>query len=232
LTQIEIAGVLYTIRAVYSTSALDLYESAAAAGAVTFRVPEPVLQAQPLPCFWGPIGNTFFACGDPTNPQRLYWTNLGSADDTSIVNWIDITTPSEPLMNGVLYNGRSYVWSSERFFQILPDKNDENGNPVSWTYVEVPNGKGLFGRWSFTGVQTPPGFILYFMAREGIYKTDGGAPVSITDEDMRPLFPNEGNLGVTVNGIAPPNVIAAQAANHRLAYIDDYLYYDYVDTTP
>jgi hypothetical protein len=232
LTPIEIAGVFYTIRAVYSTSALELYESAAAAGAVTFRVPEPILQAQPLPCFWGPIGNTLFACGDPTNPQRLYWTSLGSADDTTIANWTDITSPSEPLMNGVIYNGRSYVWSSERFFQILPDKNDELGNPISWTYVEVPNGKGLFGRWSFTGVQTPPGFILYWLGREGIYKTDGGAPVSITDEDMRPLFPNEGNLGVTVNGIAPPNVIAAQAANHRLAYIDDYLYYDYVDTTP
>jgi hypothetical protein len=126
-------------------------------------------------------------------------------------------------MNGVIYNGRCYVWSSERFFQIIPEGD-------GWTYVEIPNGKGLFGRWSFTGFQSPPGYILYWLGREGVYATDGSSPKSITDEDLRPIFPSEGNLGEEVNGVGPPNIVSGAAAQHRLAYIDDYLYYDYATT--
>jgi hypothetical protein len=230
-TQIEINGTFYQIYRVNSANQLELFESAGNQGSVPWVVHEPVIPAQPLSSFWGPVSDTLFACGDPVNPQRLYWTNIGSADDTQLKNWIDITTPSEPLMNGVIYNGRSYVWSSERFFQIMPAGTDEAGNVTKWTYVEIPNGKGLFAKWSFTGVQGPPGLILYWLAREGIYATDGGAPHSITDETMRPLFPNEGNLGESVNGIPAPNIVKSVAPQHRLSYIDDYLYYDYADTT-
>lgn len=230
-TPIQINGVFYTIYRVNSVTQLELFENAGNQTTVAWIVAEPVLQAQTFPCYWGPLAETFFGVGDPVNPQRLYWTNTGSADDTQLKNWKDITTPSEPLMNGVIYNGRSYVWSSERLFHLLPGGTDEAGNVTDWNPVEIPNGKGLFAKWCYTGLQTPAGLILYWLAREGIYRTDGGGPDSITDETMRPLFPNEGNLGERTNDYDPPNVVQAVAPYHRLAYTDDYLYYDYPDTS-
>jgi hypothetical protein len=184
-----------------------------------------------MPCFWGPLNETFFGCGDPVNPQRLYWTNPGDADTTRQTNWLDITTPSEPLMNGVIYNGRCYVWSSERFFQVLPESQDESGAVTGWNYVEIPSGKGLWARWAFTNPQSIPGDVLFFLSKDGIYGTDGGSPSDITAEDLRPTFPNEGNVGETVNTVPYPYIIPGANANFRLSYYDDYLYFDYPDNT-
>jgi hypothetical protein len=223
-TRIEINNLVYTVYRVISTSLLELNENAGVQGAVAFRVPEPVIVSQNLPCLWGPVNETFFACGDTTNPQRLYFLNKGSEslrDD----NWIDITSPSEPLMNGVVYNGRSYVWSSERLFQLTPIQR-EDGSP-GWDYMEIPNGKGLFTRWALTLL---PGPEVFFLAKDGIYSFNGGMPVSITDEDLYPLFPNEGGLGQTVNGIAPPDITVANATYLRLSYYDEFLYFDFIDT--
>ena len=229
-TPILIAGTWYTIYQVFSASSLQLFESAGAQSNVEWEIPEPIIQGQPMPCFWGPLSETFFGCGDPVNPQRLYWTNPGDADSTQLINWIDITTPSEPLMNGVVYNGRSYAWSSERFFQIISAGEDETGQVVKWTYVEIPNGRGLWARWAFTNPQSVPGDVLLFLGKDGIYGTDGGSPSDITSEDMRPLFPNEGNLGVDVNTVNAPNMVPLLSSQFRLSYYDDYVYFDYPTT--
>lgn len=226
-TPILINGVWYTIYQVYSSTSLQIYESGGVQTNVGWEIPEPILQGQPMPCFWGPLNDTFFGCGDPVNPQRLYWTNVGDADTTRQTNWLDITTPSEPLMNGVIYNGRCYVWSSERFFQILPETQDESGAVTGWNYVEIPSGKGLWARWAFTNPQSIPGDVLFFLSKDGIYGTDGGSPSDITAEDLRPLFPNEGNLGEDVNTVPAPYMVAPAAARFRLAFYDDYLYFDY-----
>lgn len=230
-TPILIKGTWYTIYEVYSTSSLQLFESAGAQSNVEWEIPEPIIEGQPFPCFWGPLSDTFFGCGDPVNPQRLYWTNPGDADTTQQSNWIDITTPSEPLMNGVIYNGRSYVWSSERFFQIIPEGQDSTGQVIRWTYVEIPNGKGLWARWAFTSPQSVPGDVLLFLGKDGIYGTDGGTPSDVTAEDLRPLFPNEGNLGVDVNTVSAPKMVPLLAPQFRLAYYDDYIYFDYPNLT-
>jgi hypothetical protein len=231
LTPILIDGTWYTIYQVYSETLLQLYENTGSLTAVTWEVPEPILQGQSMPCFWGPLQETMFACGDLNNPQRLYWTNIGEADATQLKNWIDITTPSEPLMNGVIYNGRSYVWSSGRFFQIIPAEQDENGVVTRWAYVEIPDGKGLWARWAFTNPQSIPGPVLYFLGKDAVYQTDGGTPSDVTAEDLRPLMPNEGNLGEDVNGIIAPNMIESLHAGFRLSYYDDYLYFDYPSAT-
>jgi hypothetical protein len=230
-TPILIAGTWYTIYQVYSTTSLQVYESGGTQSNVTWEVPEPILQSQPMPCFWGPLAETFFGCGDPVNPQRLYWTNVGDADSTQQNNWRDITTPSEPLMNGLVYNGRSYVWSSERFFQVIPDGQDAAGNIISWNYVEIPSGKGLWARWAFTNPQSMPGDVIYFLGKDGIYATDGGTPSDSTAEDLRPLFPNEGNLGETINTVPFPYMVTGAAQHFRLSYYDDYMYFDYPDNT-
>lgn len=221
-TSIKVNGTPYTIYRVISTSRLEIVENAGSQSAVPWQVDEPVLISQPMPCLWGPVNETMFGCGDTTNPGRLYFFQPGQ-EGTRSTNFIDITSPSEPLMNGVVYNGRSYVFSSERLFQILPTGNVD----IPWRYEEVPNGKGLFSRWAVTRT---PGPEIQFLAKDGIYTCAGGAPRSLTDADMFPLFPNEGNLGREVNGIKAPAIIAANQPYLRLDYYDDYLYFNYLDT--
>jgi len=223
-TIILINGTPFTIYQVISTSMLLLVESANALTNVPWRIDEPTLQNQNLPCLWGDeqLG-AMFACGDPNNPGRLYFSNIDDPDTTTDANYIDITSTSEPLMNGVVYNIRSYVFSSERMFQILA-----TGDPTApWRAQEIPNGKGLFSRWALTVHPTP---VICFLSKDGLNATTGGAPQALTDADLYEYFPNEGNVGSTVNGIAPPNVTLAHATDLRLEYYDEFLYFDFVDT--
>lgn len=208
----------FHIYRVISTSRLELVENAGSQSGVVWRIDEPTILAQPLPCLWE-SGNVFFACGDPVNPGRLYYSNPNS-ETTTTRNYLDVTSPSEPLMNGLEFNIRVYVFSSDNFIQIL-----ENSDPQQ-PYISqiIPNGKGLFSRWALTREPAPA---ISFLARDGIYITTGGTPHSLTDDDLYPLFPNEGNLGNHTNGIAAPNIATAQSANLRLSYYDEFLYFDY-----
>lgn len=232
-TQIIIANQPYVIYRVISTSLLELATNAGAQSGVAWQIPAPMILAQPLPCLWySAEQNVFFGCGDPINPGRLYWSNPGSETCTP-ANYLDVTSPSEQLMNGLSYNVRDYLFSSENFFQVLSSASlealSQNSSlasaPVGFIAEKIPNGKGLFSRWALTREPAP---IIAFLARDGINMTTGGAPLPLTDADMYELFPNEANLGTEVNGIPPPNIIAANAAQLRLAYYDEYLYFDYL----
>ena len=218
-TRIEINQQVYSIYRVVSTSHIELFQSAQVATDAAFRVSEPVIVSQPLYALWGPLDGTLFSCGDPINPQRLYFLNRDS-EGTTDTNYIDITSPSEPLQNGVLYNGRSYVFSSERLFEILHDGD-------RWTYVEIPGNKGLWAKWAFTGFQGQPGPYMCYLAKDGIYQSDGGPAISMTEADLNPLFPNEGNMGVTTNTILRPYMDSQYGAHFRLAYYDNHMYFDY-----
>lgn len=223
-TRILINNQPFTIYRVISTSRLETIENAGThtAGTWTWRIDEPTILAQPLPCLWE-WDNTFFACGDLTNPGRLYYSNPNS-EATLPQNYLDITSPSEPLMNGVQYNVRAYVFSSENFIQIL-----RTGSPTQrFRHENIPNGKGLFSRWAFTREPAP---FIDFLSRDGMYRTTGGAPISVTDADMYPLFPNEGNIGTATNGVGAPNIVAAQANYLRVSYYDNYTYFDYAQVS-
>lgn len=220
-TRIFINDTAFTIYSVPTTSLLWLTENAGSLGAVKWNIPEPTILAQPLPVLWEWDG-TFFACGDPINPGRLYYSNPDS-ETTTPTNYLDLTSPSEPLMNGLQYNTRSYVFSSEAFIQIL-----KTGNPNDpYRHEHIPNGKGLFSRWAVTLHPSP---VICFGAKDGINLTVGGSPVALTDADLYELFPNEGNIGIAVNGINAPNIVSANATKLRLEYYDEYLYFDYLDT--
>lgn len=220
-TRILINNLPYTIYRVISTSRLEIVENAGSQGAVTWRIPEPVLLAQPLACLWE-FDNTLFACADAINPGRLYFTRRGT-ETTLINNYRDVTAASEPLMNGLNWNARSYLWTPERQGEILP-----SGDGYVWN--ELPGGRGLFSRWALTRYNSKSPFMA-FLSKDGVYKSTGGVSESLTDRDLFALFPNEGNIGATIRGIPPPNVVSAQAANLRMEFTDDYLYFDFTDTS-
>ncbi len=219
-TGIKVNGIDTSIRRVLTTSLLEVDLSLGAFTSVPWEIAEPVLKAQPLPAFWGPWNNRAFACGSTRNPGTLYISNAGDFDSTQEFLKLEITAPSEPLVNGCVYNGRNYVFSTERMFEI------QEIGPNTFIYSEVPNGKGLWSRWGLA-----VGTRIFFLSKDGIYETFGGEPTSITDKTLYPLFPNEGSLGIAVNGFNPPNMVSGQETKFRLSYYDNYLYFDYVDTS-
>jgi hypothetical protein len=171
-----------------------------------------------LPYIWGPHNNVIFACGDPARPGDLYWTNPSQPDGHAPQNHLELCAPSERLVNGFLWDGRAWVFSDQRLFSIYPNF----AFPSEWDGQETPCGRGLFAPWAFA-----KGDYIYFLSKDGIYRTNGGPAQSITDEDLYPLFPHENiNEQAVVNGVQPPNM--ALPNRLRLSFHNGELFFDYI----
>jgi hypothetical protein len=224
-------------RAPTSATTVEVVETPTAPGAnQLFVLPSPQIWHQPLPFVWGPFGGGFagtfiFACGDPNDLGSIKWTNGNDPDNASDQNRLLITSPSEPLQNGCMYAGNSWVFSSERLFAMYPTF----GQASDFIAIEVPNSKGLFMRWCLCVGRKG----IYFRARDGIYRTTGAPPESVTDADLFSIFPHESSTSsfvadgqaVSPNGFggafSPPD--DTKETDQRLDYADGFVYYTYVD---
>ncbi len=127
-------------------------------------------------------------------------------------------------MNGGVYYGVPYVFSSDQLYALLP-----NIGQSTQLFIprKVANSKGLFARWALA-----QGRSIYALGKNGIYKTDLSSYESITNQDLNLLFPHDGQPGqaitlgtVTVN---PPDM--TKTSKLRISYYDDHLYFDFQDT--
>lgn len=222
-TNTEIIGGIQTIVPIASGTSLP------------YEISEPILAAQPMPYLWGPTDNVsfFFGCGDPLRPGVLYWSKGNNPDSAPDTNQQDVTSPSEPLINGVIVNGIGLVMSSERGFLIYPNffnaLSTVTGTEGStWTIQESISTRGLYMPRC---ICVDGGGNVFFRAKDGIMMSRGGqGATSITDGDLYNLFPHEGSVPgpVTVGGfmIYPPDDTQPQLQKMNVA--DGYLYYDYV----
>lgn len=225
--EITINGIDYTLHGSPSTTHfLTLDQSAGSQTGVSFRLKEPTIMGQPMPVLWSyggqQIGVFMFACGDTYNPGYLYWSKSNDPDSASDSNNLEVTSPSEPLLNGVEYDGRAFVFSSERCFAILPDLSGLNKFSTQVVFV----GNSLYARYSLT--PTPYG--LCWIGRDGVYLWGGGTPQSLTDDVLYPLFPHGGAVDSTdaINGYYPADF--SNPDNLRLFFAEDSLYLIYPDT--
>ncbi|MDE1767377.1 MAG: hypothetical protein KGI27_14060, partial [Thaumarchaeota archaeon] len=206
-----------------STTVLEIQQGLGTLTGAAYYTKQPTILGNPLPCTWGPFQGSEFACGDKYQPGVLYWTNGNDFDSTSDQNQLEITSPSEPLMNGCMYDSRNYVFSSERMFAVYPNPS----GPNAYYAQEVPNGKGLYSRWAMCS-----GPLMWFLGRDGIYETAGGSPRCITAQDLSLLFPHDNIPGVNVTlGSATfyaPDMTQISAL--RLSYADSHVKFDYIDT--
>lgn len=201
----------------------------------TFLMPAADCARTPLQCAWGPFGGgstgTFvFACGrssggaDDRAPGSVFWTKGNNPEANPGTANLQITSGSELMQNGCLYDGKSFVWSTDRMFQLYPSF----GQTSDFTAIEVPSSKGLWAKWALA-----VGPHIWFLSRDGIYECDGSSFVSITDNDLYPIFPHEGSTatatqtpdGLTGTGFAAVDM--SQEALLRLEYMDGFLYFDY-----
>jgi len=232
-TQVSISGTVFTFyRSPDSATSVELLEDGGPDTGLIFTISAPELCHQPVPCIWGPFGGGLtgiflFACGDPLNPGSIYWTKGNHPESHPGANTLEITSGAEPMMNGTLYDGNPYVFSTKRMFTLYPTL----GQISDFTALEIPNSKGLFARWGMC--VTPIG--IAFVAKDGIYLSSGGPPTSLTDDHLYPIFPHEGiepSAFSNVDGNAdspfsPPDF--TQPDTFRLAFGDGFLYFDYID---
>lgn len=219
-------GKFSTLRRVLSTSIIEVDRNVGDSGAGTWELPRPVLAGQPLPILIGGDWdqNRLIGLGDPADPSAYYLTRRGNFDATYELLRFEI--PGTVLQNGCVYNGSPYLWSTEHLYRIDDAGVDSFGNPL-FRAVIVPGARGLIARWACCAADR-----MFWLDREGICASDGGAPEILTDDDLYPLFPHSGTStqGVAVNGINPPNLALAQEPNLRLSQGADRLRFLYIDS--
>jgi len=241
------AASTYTIYQVRSTTQLELSEDASD----KFTDGEPVhwsieagtlMSGQPLPHLWGTYGigqsaSYVFACGDPNAPGTLYWTNGNDPDSTDVVNSIVVTSPSEKLMTGCIYDGQPFCWSTERQFQIFPSLTIFG----QFTTQEVAGAKGVWLEWSLS-VQSNglADQSVTWRGKDGIYDWSGGGLRRLSD-DLYPFFPHDGEVGFGPETLMPflnrdhsddpvevGNIDDTQPKYHRTCWFHGMLFYDFV----
>ena len=205
---------------------------------LAWNIAQPILAQQPLPYLFGPTDNInfTFGVGDPLRPGTLYWckgSNLDSAPDT---NQLDVTDPSETLVNGAMSAGRGVLFSIRRawvimqnFASVTATVTGESG--TAWILQATSISRGLYIPRC---VAIEGGGRIFFRVEDGIHLSPGGAASeSITDGDLYPLFAHEGSVPqpVTRGGVTilPPD--DTQPRQQTFSVVGQYLYYDYVAAT-
>ncbi len=203
---------------------------------LTYNIAEPILAAQPMSSMWGPTDNTayMFACNDEYRPGTLYFTKGNNPDSAPDTNQIEVTSPSEPLLNGCIVNGVGMVFSTERAWIIDPTYTSalatvSGVSGSAFNLIESITNRGLYIR---SCLCTEAGMNAFFRAKDGIYiSPKGSGSQSITDAQLFNLFPHEGSTpsAIAIAGytIYPPNDSLPE--KQTLSFANGYLYYDYED---
>lgn len=241
-TLINIGGTVYTLyNRPTSASALTIFQNGGTQLNVPYSITAPVLLAQPLPALWGPTDNAgfLFGAGDPLRPGALYFTKGNNADSAPQTNSLEATGPDEPLMNGAIIDGLCMVFSTERAWWAYPNFSNITATlvgTVGTPFYLVPaiSKRGLFARF---GICTDGGGTVYFISKDGIYKSRGAEATCITDL-IYSLFPHESSaqspipipafaLSTPGYAVNPPDY--TNPGGMSLSFAEDRLYFDYRD---
>jgi len=198
-TEITIAGNAFlTYGQPRSSTFLEVTEDAGNLMAVSFIISSPTLAGQPLPYAFGPLEGPFapvvFALGDPINGGLLYFSNFDDADSASDANTLELAPPAHDLVSGEVWNGMVFVGNRENCFLVrftyLTSIGASNNTSFQWTKLPTPS--GMWSRW--TCCSGPDG--IYYLGRDGIYKMTEQGAVNISDAQLYPLFPHDGQPAV------------------------------------
>lgn len=198
---------------------------------VEFYIPEALLTGQNLPIIFGTFGQgqtglVIFGLGNKLASGTVYWLDPNLPDTMNQDNFLEITSPSEPLMNGVVYFGVPLIWSTEGSYQLSASFVD---NELSFKARANTSSKGLFARYAFCLGSK----YIYFLSNDGIYKVEGiGNPQSITDRGLRNLFPSAG-FQPTFITLADETIIYPPDFSKKddlwFYYANGFLYFRFID---
>lgn len=172
------------------------------------------LYAQPVRILFGPDDSgVLYALGDRNRPGHVYYSKPNQPGSWPAANRVEVTSPSDSLLNGCIYGGQGYVFTYHRMFALIPNLRTQGAVASQSTGCT----EGLAAPW---GLAVGLGGI-YFVSRSGIRVTTGGASTLIS-EDLRPIFE-----GQDAYGLRPINWTAT--ADIRLSIDRNELHFHYLD---
>lgn len=171
---------------------------------------------QPIPILWGPLNDVLFGCGDPTRPGVVYFCKPGEPDSWPPDFTVEVTSPSEELMAGIMYGTQSFVFSSERCF-VLYTSFSSDSTSVTASLTQCT--RGPINRWALVGGMGG----IYFVNNDGVYRTSAGGPEEWLSKKIDPIF-----NGKTANGYL--SIDWTQDTAIRLEIFENELYFQYEDT--
>lgn len=177
-------------------------------------------QTVPLPFIWGPFLGRVLGCGDAQRSDAVYFSKSGNADQWGSANWVTVSNPSEPMQNGCVYNTRCFAFSTERLYELVSGLQ----TGVTFSPFPTPCAHGLISPWGLCSYDA-----IYFVSKDGIYVTTGGAEESIVENWIKPLFPTKDGPGVSVNGYEAVDLSARSSI--RLTPHNDEIYFTYAGAT-
>ncbi len=170
--------------------------------------------AQPVPVLFGPAQGMIFGLGDPYRPGHLYWCTPGQPDHWGADNHLEVCSPSEELMAGLMVGAQPFCFSRERLYAIYPALTGTVDVSVTTTGCR----RGLVSRQAWAiGLG-----LIFGVAKDCLFATNGGAEDVVSDPISR-LFD-----GQTWNGYAPIDFAFPLAIRLSVAWND--LYFQYQDT--
>lgn len=174
------------------------------------------VENQPLPVIFGPFDERVLGTGDPARPNVVYFSKRLNPDSWPPQNWVSVSSPGDPVQNGVVYNTRCFVFSKERLHELVP--NIIPG--LTFASFPTPCGRGLASPWALTSADR-----IYFVSKDGVYATTGGREESLVEDSIKPLFPTQEGPGRSVNGLEAVDMTLVNSM--RLAWHNGELWFLY-----
>lgn len=130
-------------------------------------------------------GTTSGPAGTTSTPSRVHFSNPGLSETWETDgssgrgrNWIDLTPgDGEQIMNAVTWRELVFVFKETKFFVMWSESVASDGTPV-FNFREVVTGVGLAAKQAVCVARDG----VYFMARNGVYFTNGGDPKLVSDK--------------------------------------------------
>ena len=162
--------------------------------------------------------------GDPLNPGIMYYSNVNNPDGAADSNYIEITGPTEPTVNGFYAEGSNWVFTSTSLYRVESTLGAVN----PYTAYRVSGVEGLAGPWAFDAQRN----VLFFWGPDAIYMyAYGAAAQNMTQADLYPLFPHGGQPGLPISIAShtfyPPSYTFVN--NMRITYSEGFVYATYID---
>lgn len=213
-----------------SSTRLQTVENIGVLNNVVLFIGEPTIMGQPVPQLWGPDqqGRYFFS-GDPYNPGRVYVSNAdadGGLDGVSDQTFIEVSSASDPVLNGAIIEDASIVLTANTLQRLQPSYGEQN---INYTPTVLETGRGLYAR----NAMVVYGGKLYYLGNDGIYRwSPGTGSENITDKAFGPLFPHASLPGYPISRgtltVFPPDFTRPE--DLRLGSANGYIVFDYPDT--
>lgn len=160
-----------------------------------------------------PFFDRHWLCGNVSYPQYLWYSKRFQPEVIPAANYLLLGTPDDPLQCFMPFGGVGIAFSSQRKYRVV------GSGTSTFTPYETPGKRGtLSPRTAIIGEDG-----VYFVARDGIFRTTGFSGDEQLAGPILPLFQGDGR-----NGYLPVNF--GKPEHMSIAIWKGRLYFSYADT--